>query len=257
MRSASRAGVAMGSMVGLAMLSAAACGRDGGELRDATRSREAMQQAAMDSLRRDSAAAAQAGTADTAGAIPVFADVPPDSAPAAAAPGAAPAAPADTTAQAPPPAPAPAPPADAPGEWTSSVREARRPGVSGTVTALRAARNEGFDRVTLQFDGARVPGYHLEYVRAPATQCGSGQATPVEGRGVLLLRISSARAHDEAGRATVAARDQKTGLPVIRQVAMTCDFEGVVELAIGVSTANRYRVVELANPTRLAVDVQQ
>jgi hypothetical protein len=250
-----RAVLAMAAMMG------AACGKDGGELRDATRARAERQQAELDSLRRDSAAAAQRTANDTADAVPVFANVPPDTAPAATAAAsgqpavAAPPAPGDT-APAAPATPPPAPPAGAPGDWTSGVRDTRRPGVSGTVTGVRAARNVGFDRVTLQFDGARVPTYHVEYTTRPVHQCGSGEPVPVDGAGTLLVRVSS-RAHDDAGKATVVARDQKPGLPIIRQVSVVCDFEGMVELAVGVSAANRYRVVELASPARLAVDVQQ
>ncbi|MDB4947665.1 MAG: hypothetical protein JWM27_314, partial [Gemmatimonadetes bacterium] len=100
-----------GAVLAMAAL-AAACGGDGGELRDATRTRQEQQAAQMDSLARDSAAAAQARGGDTVLAVPVFADPPADTARAAAAPvdsTTAPApAPADTSAggqaAAPPPA---------------------------------------------------------------------------------------------------------------------------------------------------------
>jgi hypothetical protein len=251
--------------LGMAALAMAACGKDGGELRDATRERAERQQAEMDSLRRDSAAAAQRAGMDTANALPVFVGPPVDSASAAAgAPAPAPAAesPSETgdvgqdTGHAAPATSPPAPPAGAPGDWAMAVRDARRPGVAGTVTAMRAARNEGFDRVTLQFDGPRVPTYRVEYAKQGVQQCGSGERVAMDGRAALLIHVSS-RAHDDAGHVTVAARDQKPGLPVIRQVSMVCDFEGVVEVAVGLAAPNKYRVVELGNPARLVVDVQQ
>ncbi|MDB4948972.1 MAG: hypothetical protein JWM27_1621, partial [Gemmatimonadetes bacterium] len=149
------------------------------------------------------------------------------------------------------------PPAGTPGEWAAGVREARRPGISGTLTGLRSARQAGFDRVTLQFDGPRVPTYHVEYVPRPASQCASGQATQADGKAWLLVRLSSSRAHDDAGQVTVAAREQKPALPAVREVEITCDFEGEVALVVGVSDRRPYRVSELANPTRLVLDVQQ
>jgi hypothetical protein len=236
---------------------AAACGDKGGELRDATRARQAQLAAQRDSLKRDSAAAAQAANTDTAFAVPVFANVPPDTAKAAAVLSDTGAAPADTASRRPVPPVAAPPPTNAPGDWTTGIYEARRPGVSGTVTSLRAARNVGFDRVTLQFDGARVPGYHVEYARSPGSQCGSGAPLQVQGSGWLTVRLSAARAHDDAGRSTVAAREQTPGLPVIRELEMSCDFEGEVGLVVGVARPNRFRVTELANPARLVVDVQQ
>jgi len=44
---------------------------------------------------------------------------------------------------------------------------------------------------------------------------------------------------------------------VMRAMVMTCDFEGEVGLVIGVTAANAFRVMELANPSRLAIDVQR
>jgi len=248
--------------LGVAAMVIGACGKDGGELRDATRERAERQQAELDSLRRDSAAAAQRAGMDTADALPVFVGPPVDSAAAGTAPAPAPD-PADgtgdvgqDTGHAAPATPPPAPPAGAPGDWAMAARDARRPGVSGTVTAMRAARNEGFDRVTLQFDGARVPSYHVEYAKRGVEQCGSGEHVAMDGHAALLIHVSS-RAHDDAGHVTVAARDQKPGLPVIKHVSLVCDFEGVVEVAVGVAAPNKYRVVELGNPARLVVDVQQ
>jgi hypothetical protein len=249
-----RRGTHLGA-VALAAALTAACGGDGGELRDATRARQEQQAAQMDSLKRDSAAAAQAAMSDTAFAVPVFANVP-DSAAAAPPPASASPTAVDTVSRptAPPPA---APSPGAPGDWTSGLFEARRPGVSATLTSMRAARNVGFDRVTLQFEGARVPGYHVEYARSPGSQCGSGAPVQVQGGGWLTVRLSGAQAHDPAGNVTIASREQKPGLPVIRELEISCDFEGEVALVIGVARPNHFRVTELANPTRLVVDVQQ
>jgi hypothetical protein len=40
-------------------------------------------------------------------------------------------------------------------------------------------------------------------------------------------------------------------------MVMICDFEGEVEIAIGAVGPRPYRVSELGNPSRLAIDLQQ
>jgi hypothetical protein len=46
-------------------------------------------------------------------------------------------------------------------------------------------------------------------------------------------------------------------MSALRKMAIACGFEGEVEVVLGVSAANPYRVLELANPTRLVADVQR
>jgi hypothetical protein len=46
-------------------------------------------------------------------------------------------------------------------------------------------------------------------------------------------------------------------MPVLREVEMICDFEGQVEIVMGVQTPNPYRVLVEPTPNRLIVDVQQ
>ena len=143
--------------------------------------------------------------------------------------------------------------------WTAGVvkRERNRavPG-SVTLTAVRAARQEGFDRVVFEFAGDTLPGYHLEYVDRPIIRCGSGEPTEVEGQGWLQVRLNGAQAHTDAGKPTVAPRERKLELGVLRELEHTCDFEGEVTWVLGLQKPNRFRVLELKAPTRLVVDVR-
>ena len=131
-------------------------------------------------------------------------------------------------------------------------RETRHP---ATLRDVRAARHDGFDRLVLEFKD-RVPGYHIEYIDRPVRQCGSGEATPIEGDGWLEVRMSPAYAHDEGGKPTVPPRERALDLGVMRELELTCDFEAVVTWVVGVAIPNRYRVLELENPPRLVVDVR-
>ncbi|MBA4159064.1 MAG: hypothetical protein H0X65_16535, partial [Gemmatimonadetes bacterium] len=44
--------------------------------------------------------------------------------------------------------------------------------------------------------------------------------------------------------------------PVLKQLTLICDFEAQVEWVLGVSSPNRFRVIELHEPARLVVDVR-
>jgi hypothetical protein len=123
------------------------------------------------------------------------------------------------------------------------------------MTAVRSAAHDGFDRIVLEFaDG--LPGFRVEYVDGAAYQCGSGEAARVEGAHRLRLRVEPAAAHTEAGAATVADRDRRPDLPVLVALALTCDFEAQVEWVAGLRSRRGFRVLELAQPPRLVVDVR-
>src|SRR5690606_7432546 len=72
----------------------------------------------------------------------------------------------------------------APGDWTGGIVDVERE-VTGvtTLARIRAARNEGFDRIVLEFEGAEIPSYHIEYIDRPVRQCGSGNVVEIAGDG--------------------------------------------------------------------------
>jgi hypothetical protein len=147
--------------------------------------------------------------------------------------------------------------AEPPFEGTAGIIE-KGPSDRGIalLTDVRAARHPGFDRVVLEFSGSGLPGYHVEYVDSPVRRCGSGETTPIRGDGWLEVRMAPAAAHDAAGQATIAERERLLDLPVVRELELTCDFEEVVTWVLGAASPNRYRVLELTDPPRLAVDVR-
>ena len=218
----------------LLLATLAACGPGGGELREVTERRRAEGEGA--DTARDTAASRQA--ADDR--LPAFVDT-----------SAAPAAPVDT-------APARAGnPAGQP-EWSAERRSAGAAGTAiSTLREMRVGNNAGFDRLVLDFGDAPIPAYEVEYVDGPVPQCGSGDPSEVAGNGRLRVRLLSTRAHDDAGRATVRERQIVPSTPVLREIEIVCDFEGQVEVVLGVQTPNPYRVLVVPSPNRLIVDVRQ
>jgi hypothetical protein len=143
------------------------------------------------------------------------------------------------------------------GSWTVATTNRPRPGVGvATLREVRVGQHAGFDRVVLEFAGPRVPGYRIEYVDRPVRQCGSGNVVELAGQGWLAIQVSPARAHDDRGQATVVRRAWAPRLRALRELKVTCDFEGEVVWTLGAARPNRYRVLELSRPARLVVDVR-
>lgn len=127
---------------------------------------------------------------------------------------------------------------------------------TAVLKEIRAAAHEGYDRVVFEFAGAEMPSYHVEYIDKPVRACGSGNVVPLRGDGWLKIRFSPAAAHTEEGEPTIKQREQTPNLKIIKEMKSTCDFEAEVEWVLGVASPNKYRVLELKNPTRLAVDIK-
>jgi hypothetical protein len=133
-----------------------------------------------------------------------------------------------------------------------------------TETALleRVAlgRNEGYDRVVFQFRNGR-PGYHVEYVRPPLREDGSGNRVKVAGSSFVVVRMELASGFDlSTGEGELVYTGPRrisgggAGTSVVREVVRTGDFEAVLSWAIGLSDRVDFRVVTLENPARIAVD---
>ena len=93
--------------------------------------------------------------------------------------------------------------------------------------------------MTFQFEGDTLPAWHIEYIDKPVRSCGSGEEKMIAGDAWLALRFTGAEAHDQSGKPTLPAREWVVGQPIIRQLALTCDFEADVTLVAGVSTPAR------------------
>lgn len=121
---------------------------------------------------------------------------------------------------------------------------------------VRAARHESYDRVVFEFAGAELPSYRIEYIDKPVRACGSGHVVPLKGDGWLEIRFTPAAAHTEEGKPTVKNREQSPNFKIVKEMKSTCDFEAEVAWVLGVASPNHYRVLELKNPVRLAIDIK-
>ncbi|MCY1030450.1 hypothetical protein OV207_03200 [Corallococcus sp. BB11-1] len=141
--------------------------------------------------------------------------------------------------------------------WTLEPAEKKRgepPSI--TMRSVRTGTHAGYDRTVFEFEGPRLPGYQVSYVKTPVQDCGSGDDVPVPGKAALQVRFTLAQLHNEQGQATVAQRTFKPALPSVLELARVCAFEGEVTWVLGTTRRAPFRVLELRDPTRLVLDVQ-
>lgn len=136
------------------------------------------------------------------------------------------------------------------------VEKPRRHAELAILREVRTGRHSTFDRVVFEFEGKSTPGYRLEYVDKPVRDCGAGNVVSVTGDGFLKVEIVPAHAHTDDGEPTIKGRERAPDLPVLKELKLICDFEAHIEWILGLSSPNRYRVLELSNPPRLVVDIR-
>ncbi len=131
--------------------------------------------------------------------------------------------------------------------------------VSGAATLVDVRvgahpESGGWDRIVFEFKDVRPAGL-VEYVDE-AANCGSGNAITLPGEAILAVRFDATNAHDENGQLTIDATEVNGPGNIILKSVGTCDFEAVVEWAIGLKSMKNYKVSLLEGPTRVVIDVK-
>jgi hypothetical protein len=122
-----------------------------------------------------------------------------------------------------------------------------------TLTGLRAGHHASFDRVVFQLDGPVPSYYSVRYVPMVRLD-GSGNPLPLRGMAFLEVVIR-APTHDEDYRPVLSPTRLRPDFPALREVNAPGSFEGQTTAGIGVTQRVGFRVLELANPTRIVIDL--
>lgn len=122
------------------------------------------------------------------------------------------------------------------------------------VTAVRAGRHDGFDRVVWELEGeSGTPGWRAGYTDQPVQQ-GSGKSFDVRGDAFLEIAIDGvtypAADQDAAGAEQIALEG-----PAVTEVRNGGVFEGINDGAVGVTGELPFRVYALAAPARVVLEV--
>lgn len=123
------------------------------------------------------------------------------------------------------------------------------------LTAVRVAQHPecGYDRIVLDITGP-LPSYSVRYVDHVIADP-SGQVVSMPGVRYLQITLRPAQAHSDAGAATVTAGVRRPGFPALTSWALAGDFEGVVNIALGLTGQVSMRTGEL--PGRIYIDVKE
>ncbi|MDA0815861.1 MAG: hypothetical protein O2924_04765 [Chloroflexi bacterium] len=145
----------------------------------------------------------------------------------------------------------------APREPGFGLQTATGAGTGGFATQndARVAAHADFDRLVLEFDEDVIPAYEIAYTTAPQFTCGAGTPVAVEGGATLVVRLTGARLHTDAGELALPARTIDAGLSRIREVREICGFEGQVTWLVGLDQASDYRLTLMQAPARIVLDL--
>jgi len=127
---------------------------------------------------------------------------------------------------------------------------------TATLSNIRTGRNLNFDRVVLDMSG--LPSEYWMSEVTQVAQCASGAPISVPGNEILHVALIGAAAHDDNGNSTYPgpANFPTPDLANVRGVALTCDFEGTLDIAVGYGdTSAWHRVFTLTNPNRVVIDI--
>ena len=124
---------------------------------------------------------------------------------------------------------------------------------SPKLVDLRAGRHAGFDRVVFQLDGPIPSYYSVRYVPVVRLD-GSGAPLPLHGTAFLEV-VVRAPTHNQDYQPVLSPTRLRPDFPALREVNAPGSFEGQTTAGIGVSSNVGFRVLELADPTRIVVDL--
>jgi hypothetical protein len=143
--------------------------------------------------------------------------------------------------------------------WSTAPKEGtnnpKPPEDTPMLVAVRTGSHDGYDRLVLEFRND-LPSWRVNYVAKVASE--SGATVPLEGAAFLYVDTHPASGHQDSapfketytGPHTLTPR-----YPMLRQVAWVDDFEGHVGFGLGLRRRTGFRVLELRDPARLAIDV--
>ena len=121
------------------------------------------------------------------------------------------------------------------------------------ISALRTGTHAGYDRLTIEFANDLPASIEARYVTGTTyTLSPSGIRTVLKGQNSILIIIQESDLHTSYS-GSIDIVTSYAGLVEVKRIE---DFEGRVQLALGVNGASCYRVSFLPNPNRMVIDVQ-
>ncbi|HTY72596.1 MAG TPA: hypothetical protein VMI11_09265 [Actinomycetes bacterium] len=145
-----------------------------------------------------------------------------------------------------------------PRTWSTASRTVtRNPFPAPEVTQIRVGHHATYDRIVIQLNGPRAPGYVVKYVKTLRTDP-ADKVVNLLGPVNLQIVVKPANGHDiDTGRSTLTTPSRvKWRLAEVKETAVIGDFEAVFTVGVGLAARTPFRVLTLHHPTRIVVDVR-
>lgn len=157
------------------------------------------------------------------------------------------------SASAPAPVPPPLPAANTSDKTGSST------GGTGKLVGVRLARNNGYDRIVLEFaDG--LPAYKIGYRPLPAYADPSGKEILLPGASesvhVTLTGATGNGGGPDGVQTYFGPSTVTADTTVVTEAKAAGDFEAVLSWVVGLRSKVPFRVTTLTGPPRLAIDFE-
>lgn len=123
------------------------------------------------------------------------------------------------------------------------------------ISSVQVESHGSYDLLTIQFANGAPNDVQISILASGTTftLSPSGQQATLRGERGILITIHGADLHTAYGGST----DIVANGPAIQEVRRVQDFEGVVQLGLGVNGTACYQASWLSSPDRLVIDVQQ
>jgi hypothetical protein len=141
------------------------------------------------------------------------------------------------------------------GPFTCSLPYNRAASGSGLAqpTTARVGGQSGYDRIVFEYAGTALPSLSVTSVTPPFAEDASGKPLTVSGK--VFLRIVFRNVPGIASGYS-GPTSFKAGLPVLTDLELSGDFEGVQGWVAGLSGQACLRVFTFTSPSRLVIDLE-
>ena len=124
------------------------------------------------------------------------------------------------------------------------------------ITDIRVAAHDGYDRIVFEF-AAGLPEFTIAAAAPPFTLDPSGLPLDVGGSAFLSLVMHGGTTVTPDGMLTYSGpTDFKPALPMVVELVEAGDFEAVSSWYVGLTAGPCIRVLTLADPSRLVIDIE-
>jgi hypothetical protein len=137
-------------------------------------------------------------------------------------------------------------------------------GIYTNLVAVRIGTHDGYDRITFEFrapdpnPGGKggIPRYEIRTAQPPHYEDPSGREIDVNGNAFGRIVFHGAAGYDFDGNPTYTGpRTVRAGFPVLVEAVEAGDFEATMSWVLGMRQQACWKVRELDNPARVAIDM--